>query len=180
MAPPGLPAPNLYQQPASAPRETCSQAACFWSSQLHTSRWQKALLSTATANAAWEVCRSLQRSKYHISSVCCKGNITYSLVFGDGSATYSRVHTMKPGAAERQQAKSTGKQDLLRKAGWKNTARQPAFPHRVGEQMQLSCLRGYRCCFFPPAESPWAKTYCSGLRFGPQPRQRCEASWYWR
>lgn len=71
----------------------------------------------ATAKAALEVCRSLQRSKYHISYVCCKGNITYSLVFGDGSAAYSRVHTMKPGAAERQQAKSTGKQDLLRKAG---------------------------------------------------------------
>lgn len=114
------------------------------------------------------------------SFVCAANNRWWTALCLRKGLTYGAWHAGQSKNLQRHQAKHTRKRDLLRKAGGKNRVRQPAFPHRVGEQTQLSCLCRYRCCFFSPVELLWAKAYCSGLRFGPQPCQCCEASWCWR
>lgn len=142
----------------------------------HIKSAKNLLLSIGAAKAASEACRSLHRGTYHAGYMCCRYPTTLVLVKG------LKHRTGRSGwnhELQRCQAKSTRKQDLLRKAGREIQPDSLRFPTGPGSR-RSSAVYVDTDAASSPGELPWAKAYCSGLRFGPQPCQCHEASWYWR
>lgn len=124
--------------------------------------------------------KSLQQSPWrHKSHWLRVLHIPYSFVFGEGSDPQNRVLRMKVRGAETPRKIHKEKKYLLMKAGGETQPDSLRFPTGPGSRHSSAVCVDTDATFLS-GELPWVKTYWLGLRFGPQPCQCREASWYWR
>lgn len=141
------------------------------------------ILKTACVRSAkstcltWEQQKQLQKSLQRYTTCWLRVlQMPHSFAFG---LIHRIGHLGWNHKLQRWQAKPRRKQDLLRKAGGEIQPDSLRFPTGPGSR-RSSAVYIDTDAAFSPGEFPWAKTYCLGLRFGPQPCQCHKALWYWR
>lgn len=129
-----------------------------------------------SAKSASKAYRNIHRDINHTVATCAAHSLQLCV--------WGRVWCREQGTGDeselqRCQTKPTRQKDLLRKAGGETQPDSLRFPTGPGSRRSSAVCVDTDAAFFS-GELPWVKTYRLGLRFGPQPCQCREASWYWR